>query len=167
MKKLILAIAVAACGGGTSSSPPPAAPASSSPPPPESAEKPAVTSETSDVVAQAALAEQYDAGKKVYVDKECASCHGDHGEGNPKNPAVIGPGALPEQAPAQSKLRKGLAFETAKDVLEFVKAKMPIKHPGTLADNDAAAVTSWILSESKVAIDRPLDASNAAAVKLR
>ena len=44
---------------------------------------------------------------------------------------------------------------------------MPLKEPGTLTDADAAAVTSWMLSESKVAIDRPLTAANAATVKLR
>jgi len=120
-----------------------------------------------DLAVQTALTEQYELGKRVYVEKKCASCHGDHGEGNPKNPPVIGEAAYPEQAPAISKLRTGIAFHTAKDVLDFVKAKMPLKSPGTLSDAEAAAVTSWMLSESKVAIDRPLDASNAATFTLR
>ena len=119
------------------------------------------------MVAQAALAEQYDTGKRIYLSKQCASCHGDHGEGNPKNPAVIGPEALPRQAPVLARLRKGIVFETAKDVLAFVRTKMPLKAPGTLSDAEALAVTSWMLSESKVDIERPLDATNAASIKLR
>src|SRR5436190_10540838 len=70
-------------------------------------DKPAPDNEA---LAQAALAEQYDAGKKVYAAKDCDSCHGDNGEGNPKNPAVIGAKAYPEKAPATAKLRKGVTF---------------------------------------------------------
>jgi mono/diheme cytochrome c family protein len=119
------------------------------------------------VLAQAALAEQYAAGKKIYTEKKCATCHGDSGAGNPKNPPVIGEKAFPEAAPKTAKLRKGVAFKTAKDVMDFVKAKMPIKAPNTLTDDEAAAVTAWMLSESKVNIEKKLDASNAAAISLR
>jgi cytochrome c len=116
--------------------------------------------------AQAALTEQYDAGKKVYTEKACVKCHGEHGEGNPKNPPVIGEKALPEAPPKTAKLRKGVTFKTAADVEAFVKAKMPLKGPGTLSDDEAFAVTAWMLSESKVALDKKLDAENAASVNL-
>jgi len=118
-------------------------------------------------LAAAALTEQYEAGKKVFAEKGCASCHGDKGEGNKKNPPVIGEKALPEAAPKTAKLRKGVSFKTAGDVNAFVKAKMPLKKPGTLSDDEAAAVTAWMLSENKVAIEKKLDATNAAAVNLR
>jgi cytochrome c len=159
----LLVAALAACGGPSKpvSTPPPA------PPPAEAAPaETATAAPQNDVLAQAELAEQYDAGKKIYVDKKCASCHGDHGEGNPKNPAVIGDAAFPEQPPAGAKLRT-MPFHTAADVLAFVKAKMPIKNPGTLTDDEAAAVTSWMLSESKVAISSKLTAANAASINLR
>jgi cytochrome c len=160
MKHLAFAVLIAACGSSQRPEPRPA-------PPPPGAPPPVAAEPQNDLAVQTALTEQYELGKKVYVEKKCASCHGDHGEGNPKNPPVIGDAAYPEQAPAISKLRKGIAFHTAKDVLDFVKAKMPLKEPGTLTDAEAAAATSWMLSESKVAIDKPLDASNAATVKLR
>ena len=160
MKHLAFVLFLAACGGSQKPQPTPA------PPPPAPAEQPPAPPQN-DLAVQTALTEQYELGKKVYVEKKCASCHGDHGEGNPKNPPVIGDAAYPEQAGPISKMRKGIAFHTAKDVLDFVKAKMPLKQPGTLTDAEAAAVTSWMLSESKVAIDKPLDASNAADVKLR
>jgi hypothetical protein len=44
---------------------------------------------------------------------------------------------------------------------------MPIKEPGTLSDDEAAAVTAWMLSESKVNLDKKLDADNAASIQLR
>ena len=31
----------------------------------------------------------------------------------------------------------------------FVEEKMPVKQPGTLTEEQAAAVTAWILSENK------------------
>jgi cytochrome c len=170
MKAALFVFAIAACGG--SSKPATTTTETAAPPTTEVAKtetpaEPATTEPANDVVAQAALAEQYELGKKVYTEKKCASCHGDHGEGNPKNPPVIGDKAYPEQPLAMAKLRKGIAFKTAKDVLDFVKAKMPAKAPGTLTDDEAAAVTSWMLSESKVNITAKLDASNAASVNLR
>ncbi len=111
--------------------------------------------------------EQYDVGKALYVSKKCASCHGDHGDGNPKNPAVIGAAALPAKAPAGARLRASVTFATAKDVLDFVRTKMPIKEPGTLTDEEAAAVTSWMLAESKIDFAVKLEASTAGAIKLR
>ena len=44
---------------------------------------------------------------------------------------------------------------------------MPAKAPGTLSDEEAAAVTAWMLSESKVNIEKKLDATNAESVTLR
>ena len=161
MKQLVVVLAIAACGGTPAPKPAPPEPA------PEAPAPHAEPNDPTGALAQAALAEQYDAGKKLYVDKKCATCHGDHGEGNPKNPPVIGEHAYPAEALPTAKLRKGISFTTAKDVLDFVRAKMPLKAPGTLTDDEAAAVTSWMLSETKVAIDRPLRASNAASIKLR
>ncbi|MGE0871300.1 MAG: c-type cytochrome [Kofleriaceae bacterium] len=158
-------IILTACGGGRPASvSPPAEPiATAAPESPQSTE----TSPTSDLLAQAALTEQYELGKRIYVDKTCASCHGDHGEGNPKNPPVIGSSALPEAAPAAAKVRKGIVFRTAGDVLAFVRTKMPLKEPGTLSDEEAAAVTAWMLSETKVPLTVTLDAANAGAISLR
>jgi cytochrome c len=118
-------------------------------------------------IAAAALAEQYEVGKQVYTEKKCNSCHGDTGAGNKKNPPVIGEKAFPEKAAKKAKLRKKVAFKTAADVMNFVKKHMPAKAPGTLTDEEAAAVTAWMLSESKVNIEKKLDASNADSVMLR
>jgi cytochrome c len=176
MKKMLLvAVLAAACGGGSKK--PVEKPVETAPVekqgPTEEEQKAAADAEAkkqsdADVaLAQAALTEQYELGKKVYTEKKCASCHGDDGAGNPKNPPVIGEKALPEAPPKTAKLRKGVTFKTAADVEAFVKAKMPLKGPGTLTDDEAFAVTAWILSESKVAISAKLDATNAASINLR
>lgn len=180
MKRTLLIgiLVAAACGGGkkkeettpmTAPEPAAAAPAPESatpaePAPPAEPEPPKVDEAA---IAQAALAEQYELGKKVYTEKKCNSCHGDTGAGNKKNPPVIGEKAFPEKAAKTAKLRKKIAFNTAEDVMGFVKKHMPAKAPGTLTDDEAAAVTAWMLSESKVNIEKKLDASNAASVQLR
>lgn len=164
----LVAVLATACGG-------------KSKPAPKPEPKPAVVEEKKEpapppgpsedeqakIAAQAALTEQYENGKKIYAEKGCASCHGDHGEGNPKNPAVIGEKALPEKAPKTSKLRKKVTFKTAADVMGFIQEKMPIKKPGSLSEEQAADVTAWILSENKAPIEKKLDADNAASVPVR
>ncbi len=167
---LALATTLALGCGGSKSSPAPVTPVVETAPPAEVApptEAPAPAPDPSGVLAASALAEQYAVGKQLFVDKKCATCHEDNGAGNKKNPAVIGDAALPAKAPAAAKLRKGVTFTTAKDVVDFVKAKMPIKQPGTLTDDEAHAVVAWLLDSNKVALTAKLDASNAAGIQLR
>ncbi|MBL0218993.1 MAG: cytochrome c [Myxococcales bacterium] len=155
-----------ACGGSKPKAKPPADPAPTAAPaePAKPAEPPKPTDE---MLAASALAEQYATGKEVYA-KACASCHGDNGEGNPKNPPLVGDKALPEKATfAKAKLRKKVAFKTAGDVFAFVKAKMPIDKPASLSDDEYLAAVAWFLNENKVALDKKLDAENAATIKLR
>lgn len=171
---VVVAVVLAACGGKSKPAEPvapaePAAAEAATPAEPAAATEEAKKAPPPDdggALAQAELAEQYELGKKVYKEKKCASCHEDSGAGNKKNPPVIGEKALPEQPPKGAKIRKA-PFKTAADVLGFVKTKMPIKAEGTLTDDEAAAVTSWILSENKVNIEKKLDATNAASVNLR
>lgn len=163
----LVAVLGTACGGKSKPAPKPepkpvVVEEKKEAPPPGPSEE-----ETAKIAAQAALTEQYESGKKIYVEKGCASCHGDHGEGNPKNPAVIGDKALPEKAPKTSKLRKKVTFKTAADVMGFIQEKMPIKKPGSLSEEQAADVTAWILNENKAPLEKKLDAENAASVPVR
>ena len=139
--------------------PPAAAPAEAAPP--------AESKPGSDVLAASALAEQYEVGKEVYA-KACASCHGDKGEGNAKNPALVGDGALPEKVTfPKAKLRKGVTFQTAKDVFDFIKKNMPLDKKGSLSDDEYLAVLAWDLNENKVPLEAKLTAANLASIKLR
>lgn len=105
-------------------------------------------------------------GKQLYADK-CASCHGDNGEGGGKTPAVVGKDALPAEAPKTAKKRKGVKFETAKDVLDWTKANMPLKKPGSLSDEEYAAIMAFDLSANGIKVTKPVDFTNAAEIKLR
>jgi cytochrome c len=165
---LALALTLAACGGSKPTPAPAPTPAPVEPATPtESAAPPAESAPGSDVLAASALAEQYEVGKEVYV-KACASCHGDHGEGNPKNPALVGDGALPEKATfPKAKLRKTVTFSTAQDVFDFIKKNMPLDKKGSLSDDEYLAVLAWDLNENKVALDAKLTAANLASIKLR
>jgi mono/diheme cytochrome c family protein len=113
-----------------------------------------------------AVDDQVAKGKQLYADK-CASCHGDSGEGGGKTPAVVGKDALPLEAPKVAKKRKGVKFETAKDVLDWTKKNMPLKKPGSLTDEEYAAIMAFDLSANGVKVTKPVDFTNAAEIKLR
>ena len=168
MRTLVVLSLLAACGSTPKATPPPATP---TPPPsttPDAAEPaPVASDDSAALLAQSALSEQYLAGAAVYTKHACDTCHESHGEGNPKNPPVIGADALPAKAPKISKLRKKLTFTTAADVVAFVTKNMPIDKPGSLSESDAYAVVAWMLDESKIPLTAPLDAATAPALKLR
>jgi mono/diheme cytochrome c family protein len=115
--------------------------------------------------AQKAVDDQVAMGKQLYADK-CASCHGDAGEGGGKTPAVVGKEALPLEAPKGAKKRKGVKFQTAMDVLEWTKKNMPMKKPGSLTDDEYAAILAFDLSANGVKLEKKVDFANAAEIKL-
>jgi len=103
-------------------------------------------------------------GKSLYAEN-CASCHGANGEGKGA-PAVVGKAALPLDPPSGAKQRKG-QFKTAADVFEFTKKTMPPGAGGSLKDDEYWAILAFDLKANGVALDKKLDASNAASVHLR
>jgi cytochrome c len=96
----------------------------------------------------------------------CSKCHGNDGKGTKEAPAVVGQGALPLDPPAGAKFRKG-QFRTAKDVLEFVKTKMPADNPGSLSNGDYEAILAFDLKANGVELQtEQVSASNAATYVL-
>ncbi len=95
-------------------------------------------------------ADQVAWGQELYG-KECASCHGDSGEGGKgmHAPAVVGKNALPLDPPAGAKFRKN-QFHTAQDVYDFVKKTMPPDKPGSLTDEQYAAIIAFDLKANGV-----------------
>lgn len=96
----------------------------------------------------------------------CASCHGANGEGKKKYPKVVGEGALPLDPPKGAKLRKGIQFNTAKDVADFVVAKMPPKKAGKLTPEEYFAILAFDLNANGIALTEVVTADNAGSIQI-
>jgi cytochrome c len=104
---------------------------------------------------QATFADQVAAGQKLYADN-CASCHGDAGQGG-TGPRLVGlkNGALPLDPPPGAKTRKA-KFKRVADVVDFVVAKMP--PDGALPEGDDWAILAFDLKANGIDLgDKRLD----------
>lgn len=132
--------------------------------------------------------DQASQGATVFAN-ECAGCHGDRGQGVGSVPAVLGPGALPEnprnsmsssdpaagdpqllQLQAQSR-PAGAAwrdpFITAQDLFTFLTTHMPKGHMGELKQADYWAVTRFMLAVQGANMPAAgTDAANANSIKI-
>jgi cytochrome c len=142
---VVALIVTAACGGGEQ--PPPASPTAPNAPAPST------------------FAEQVTAGQTLYG-ANCASCHGNSGEGV-NAPRVVGldKGALPLDPPADRKFRK-TPFKTAADVAAFVVKNMPPGKGGSLTEDQYYSILAFDLHANGVDLPNKLDGSNAASVVL-
>ena len=114
--------------------------------------------------AAAAGDDQVAAGGKLYGAK-CAACHGASGEGADA-PPLVGKAALPLDPPAGAKFRK-TQFHTGADVFAFVKATMPPSKPGSLPDEEYAAILAFDLKANGVDLTgKHVDTSTAASFVL-
>ena len=93
--------------------------------------------------------------------QHCAKCHGDQGRGTSKAPPLVGTDALPLNPPPTAKHRT-TQFHTAADVFAFVEANMPADEPGSLTDDEYAAILAFDLKANGVDLDgKHVDASTA------
>jgi cytochrome c len=113
--------------------------------------------------APTSFADQVAAGGTLYA-QNCASCHGDSGQGD-KAPRVVGlkDGALPLDPPADRKYRKS-QFVTVADVASFVVANMPPKKGGSLTNDQYWAILAFDLHAN--GIDLPAVLTPAVAATL-
>lgn len=126
--------------------------------------KSATTAGMPGTTAPATVEEQIALGQKLYGQK-CASCHGANGEGDAKDPPVVGKDALPLEPRPTQKVRKA-KFMTAADVGTFVKSTMPADAPGTLTDTEALAILAFDLHANGVKLEKMVDPAYAAGIKL-
>ena len=108
-------------------------------------------------------------------DRQCASCHGRHGEGLSTAPSIMGSGALPiyprddtassnpaftassqrqndaARVPGQVKRQP---FRTAQDLYEYVSTRMPLpaNSAGTLKPEEYWAIVNYMLIAHGVAV---------------
>ncbi|MDB4982934.1 MAG: hypothetical protein JWM82_3686, partial [Myxococcales bacterium] len=101
------------------------------------------------------FAGQVAAGGALYG-QNCASCHGDAGQGG-KAPRLVGlkEGALPLDPPADRQFRK-TRFVTVADVAQFVVANMPPKKGGSLPADQYVSILAFDLSANGITLPTPL-----------
>ena len=96
-------------------------------------------------------------GARIY-DQQCASCHGERGEGLSSSPSVMGPTALPVVAAATSAGDSTRpAFRSAEDLFAYVSAWMPrpSERIVSLSPEEYWAVVNYLL----IATGAPVPAS--------
>jgi cytochrome c len=109
-------------------------------------------------------ADQWSRGVWLYG-QNCASCHGESGEGGDDTPPLAGNGALPT-TPREGSNRRA-EFHNAADVFTYVRAQMPQLDPGSLTDDQYWAILAYAFKEGGIALGKPpLGAHNAKTVRL-
>ena len=107
--------------------------------------------------------EQIALGQQLYG-ANCASCHGDAGQGV-SAPPVVGKNALPLTAPETAKFRKG-EFKTAGDVAKFVVSSMPPGKAGSLSADEYLAILAFDLHANGVELEHMVTLEGAEAIVL-
>ena len=106
-------------------------------------------------------------GKLVYQE-QCAACHGDKLQGGAGDRLIGGRGTLVNNDPTHAPVKTIESYwPYATTIFDYVKRAMPLATPGSLSDDQAYAVTAYILSEAKIVPpDSVLDAKSLAAVRM-
>lgn len=102
-------------------------------------------------------------GREVFA-QQCASCHGDKGEGGLGDRLVGGQGTIGTAKPIRT---VGSYWPYAPTLFDYIRRAMPQNAPQSLSDEDVYAVTAYILNLNGLAeADATLDAKSLAGVKM-
>jgi cytochrome c len=102
-------------------------------------------------------------GKEVYVEN-CAVCHGEKGQGGPKDRLVGAIGTLTSDNPIKT---VGSFWPYATTVFDYIRRAMPYPAPGSLSADDTYAVVAYILSLNRIIpADGKLDKETLPEVKM-
>jgi cytochrome c len=102
-------------------------------------------------------------GKDVFAEN-CAACHGDKGQGGPKDRLVGGEGTLASDNPIKT---VGSFWPYATTLFDYVHRAMPYQAPGSLSVDDTYAVAAYILSINGILpADGKLDKATLPTVKM-
>src|SRR5215469_14193614 len=99
-------------------------------------------------------------GAKIYA-QNCASCHGDHLEGNPAkgvggDKLIGGHGSLATKTPIKT-VESYWPYATT--LFDYVKRAMPFNAPGSLSEDDVYSVVAYILAQATII--KPTETMNA------
>lgn len=103
-------------------------------------------------------------GEKLYV-QQCASCHGEFGEGNGRWPELMGgKGTLTHEDPRKT---IGSFWPYAPTVFDYVRRTMPFAAPQSLSDDETYSVVAYLLHlNDLLPPDGTLDAKSLAAIRM-
>jgi mono/diheme cytochrome c family protein len=103
-------------------------------------------------------------GEELYL-TNCASCHGDFGEGVDRWPALIGGrGTLNTD---QARRTVGSYWQHAPAVFDYVRRAMPYTQPQSLTNDEYYAITAYILNLNELLPeDAVLDAEGLRAIRM-
>ena len=86
------------------------------------------------------------AGEAIYVEK-CQSCHGADGAGQPADRLVGGQGTLDKLDQVRT---VGSYWPYATTIFDYVRRAMPFNTPETLTNDDAYALTAYLLYKNGI-----------------
>ncbi|MBR1174364.1 cytochrome c [Bradyrhizobium sp. KB893862 SZCCT0404] len=102
-------------------------------------------------------------GREVFA-QQCASCHGDKGEGGLGDRLAGGQGTIGTPKPIRT---VGSYWPYAPTLFDYIRRAMPQNAPQSLSNEDVYAVSAFILNlNGLVGADAILDAKSLAAVKM-
>jgi len=102
-------------------------------------------------------------GAKVYAEK-CQVCHGPQGKGGPLDQLTGGIGTLASAKPVKTPVSY---WPSATTIFDYVRRAMPLRTPESLSNDEAYALTAYILSiDAVVPKDAVLDAKSLPQVKM-
>jgi len=102
-------------------------------------------------------------GEAVYAAK-CLACHGAKGAGKPADALAGGVGSLASKAPQRT---VGSYWPYATTLFDYVRRAMPITNPLSLTNDEAYAVSAYILNLSGIVpADAVMDAKTLPQVRM-
>ncbi|MCK1393692.1 cytochrome c [Bradyrhizobium sp. 1] len=102
-------------------------------------------------------------GREVFA-QQCASCHGEKGEGGLGDRLAGGLGTIGTAKPVRT---VGSYWPYAPTLFDYIRRAMPQNAPQSLSDEDVYAVSAYVLNlNGLLGADATLDAKSLAAVKM-
>ena len=103
-------------------------------------------------------------GEKLFIE-QCATCHGEFGEGNGRWPELMGgQGTLKDADPRKT---IGSFWPWAPTIFDYVRRTMPFTAPQSLSNDETYAIVAYLLNiNDLLPADAVLDAKSLAAIRM-